>query len=342
MKSLRLPPPALLLIALFLAFLPVLCDAETSERNPIKNANFERGTSGWELVNDGKKGTMTMDRTELHDGKPTLRIESFGQLTFVRQAVKVKPHTTYLLSGYVKVKDVHEDGGAGIAGGVVMMGQSEYGSQGVYGTTDWQKVTTQLNTDDKKEIRVGPGVGWWGSKIFGTGWFSDISLTELEGDNLHDGRQLITNANFEKGTYGWELINFGKGGTMELDPAELHDGKPTLRVEANDAMTFARQVVTVKAHTTYRLSGFIKVKDVHENGGAGDAGADLIVGSTLIKTQAIHGTADWQEVSVEFNTEDKTAVRVGPAVGFYARKVSGTGWFSGMTLTEVHGNNRGR
>jgi len=215
----------LLLIALIsLAWIPVAGRGEAPESIPIPNANFEDGTNGWELVNLGKGGTMAMDETELHNGKPTLRIESSGQLTFAQRPVKVKPHTTYLLSGYIKVKDVHQTGGAGIAGAVVMTGgQFPYGAQGTYGTTDWRQVTTQLNTDDKTEIQVGPDVGWFGCKVSGTGWFSDLSLAELEEDRESEqdgaGSNLITNGNFERDTYGWERINFGMEGTMEMDPA---------------------------------------------------------------------------------------------------------------------------
>jgi hypothetical protein len=346
MESLRFSPRALLPLAIFLTVLPLMSGAEEPGGNRIKNANFEEGATGWQLINFGKTGTMAMDQAELHEGNPTLRIESLGQLSFVRQTVTVKPHTTYLFSAYVKVKDVHEDGGAGIAGAVLMEGQSQYGSQGVYGTSDWQKVTTQVNTEDKSVMPVGPGMGWWASKIFGTGWFSDLSFTEMERDVPRDNQgseaNQITNGNFEKETYGWELVNFGKGGTIEVDPAELHDGKPTLRVEASDAMTFARQIVTVKPHTTYRLSGFIKVKDVQENGGGGDAGASLIVGGTRIKTQAVRGTNDWQEVSVEFNSEKNIAIRVGAAVGFYGRNVTGTAWVSDMTLAEAKRDHRPR
>jgi len=148
-------------------------------------------------------------------------------------------------------------------------------------------------------------------------------------------RNLLQNGNFEKETEGWELINFDKGGTMAVDKQELHNGKPTLRIESFDGMTFARQTVQVKAHTKYRLSGFIKVKDVHEKGGAGRAGANLIEGMTRVATRAIVGTGSWREVHVDFNSEDKTEIRVGPAVGWYACKVSGTGWFGDISLTEV-------
>ena len=352
MHSLRLLPAALF-VATSLALIPKFGRAQTEsqagrpagtpptpERNLLTNANFENGANGWKLSNFGKGGTMAMDPSELRHGKPTLRIKSVGALTFAGQTVKVKPHTTYLLSGDIKVKDVHQVGGGGVAGALVMMGDSEYGSQSPHGTADWQRVTTQLNTGDKTEIRVGPGVGWWGCKVSGTGWFSDLALTELAEDPAHDHGprgNLIVNANYEQGTYGWELINFGEDGTLQMDTTVLHDGKPTLRLDAFGEISYARQVVSVKAHTTYRLSGYVKVQDVQEIGGAGQAGANLIVGSTNIHTRAVTGTDDWQEISVEFNTQDKTAVRVGPAVGYYARRVSGTAWFSDLSLTEVEG-----
>ncbi len=65
---------------------------------------------------------------------------------------------------------------------------------------------------------------------------------------------LIKNANFESGTSGWKLVNFGKTGTMAMDQTELHDGNPTLRIEANGQLTIAQQTITVKPHTTYLFS----------------------------------------------------------------------------------------
>lgn len=341
MNPVRLPSVVLLAAVTFIALFSRPCRADTPEQNLIVNANFENGTDGWELTNFGKPGTMAMDPAVVRNGKPTLRIESFGDLAFARQSVKVKPHTTYLLSADIKVQDVHEVGRGGAGGALVMMGQSQYGSQSPYGTADWQQVTTQINTGDESEIRVGPAIGWWGCKVFGTVWFSGLSLTELKGQDPGDPNgpkgNLISNANFEHGTYAWELINFGKDGTMEIDPAVLHEGQQTLRIDAFGEIAFARQVITVKAHTQYRLSGYVKVQNVHQIGGAGKAGANLIVGSTHIATRAVNGTDDWQEISAEFNTEDKTAIRVGPAVGFYGLKVSGTAWFSDLSLIEVEG-----
>jgi len=109
----RFLPGALLLIAISTALLPTICRAETPEPNLIQNADFGDGMNGWTLLNYGKGGTTAIDQAELRNGKPALRIESPGELMLVRQTVKVKPHTTYLLSADIKVKDVHEQGGGG-------------------------------------------------------------------------------------------------------------------------------------------------------------------------------------------------------------------------------------
>lgn len=173
-------------------------------------------------------------------------------------------------------------------------------------------------------------------------FFALLPTLSLAGllDSVESERNLFKNGNFESGKNDWGLVNFGKGGTMTIDKQELHDGKPTLRIESFGELTFAEQTVRVKANTNYRLSGFIKVKDVVEKGGAGRAGANLIEGMTRVATKAINGTADWEEVNVEFNSGNKTEIRVGPAVGWYACKVYGIGWFSDMKLTEVRGERR--
>jgi hypothetical protein len=171
----------LLPIAIFLALFPMLGSAAGNERNLIQNGNFETATKDWELVDFAKGGTMEIDRTELRNGKPTLKIESFGELTFARQTVKVKARTNYRLTGYIKVKGVSEKGGAGKAGANLIVGMTRIATPAINGTAGWRKVDVEFNTEDKTEIRVGPAVGWYACKVFGTGWFSDLSLTELSG-----------------------------------------------------------------------------------------------------------------------------------------------------------------
>ena len=177
MNSLRLLFLALVSIAFVLAQSSTASAADETESNLLQNANFEKGADGWELNAFGKKGTMAIDQDELRDGKPTLRITSVDDLTFVYQTVKVKPNTRYRLSGYLKTKDVRDLKGRK-NGAMLLVGMSN-GSGGIRGTTGWRKVSMDLNSQDKTEIRVGGAVGYYASPVAGTAWFSDLSLVEL-------------------------------------------------------------------------------------------------------------------------------------------------------------------
>ena len=76
---------------------------EQGEPNLLTNGNFEKGTAGWEFFNWGKRSKMGMDGRELHDGKPSLRVENFDLChSYVRQIIHAKPNTRYRLTGYIK------------------------------------------------------------------------------------------------------------------------------------------------------------------------------------------------------------------------------------------------
>ena len=75
--------------------------------NLLTNGTFEKGAEGWVLSAHEKKGQMAMDATELHNGKPSLRIDNAeGDDTFAKQKVTVKPNTRYRIAGYIKTKAV--------------------------------------------------------------------------------------------------------------------------------------------------------------------------------------------------------------------------------------------
>jgi hypothetical protein len=151
-----------------------------------------------------------------------------------------------------------------------------------------------------------------------------------------DERNLFKNGNFEQGTAGWELLNWGKDGKMEIDTSELHDGKPTLRVTNSDSChSFIRQIVKGKANTRYRLSGYIKTKDVASDYHGQKTGAILMVGRMTIYTPLLSGTKPWTAVSVDFNTADDPEIRVGPSLGTDFGYPTGTAWFSDLKLVEI-------
>jgi len=154
-----------------------------------------------------------------------------------------------------------------------------------------------------------------------------------------DESNLLTNGNFKKGTAAWELLNWGKSGRMEIDTNELHDGSPTLRVENHEPChSFIRQIVTGKPNTRYRITGYIKTKDVEPAKSGDKTGAVLMIGGTRIYTPAMQRTEQWRKVTADFTTNDNSAIRIGPSLGTDSAFVTGTAWFSDLRLTEVGGN----
>ncbi|EDY21521.1 hypothetical protein CfE428DRAFT_0766 [Chthoniobacter flavus Ellin428] len=154
-------------------------------------------------------------------------------------------------------------------------------------------------------------------------------------------RNLLANANFEKGTAGWELLNWGRSSKMELDPNERHEGKAALRVDNLDGChSFVRQLLTVKPHTRYRLSGYIKTRDVEPAKKGQRSGAILMVGRMSVYTPLLTGTTPWTKVTVDFTTKDDAQIHVGPSVGTDATFARGSAWYSELRLTELSGDER--
>ena len=166
---------------------------ESRERNLLKNANFENGTDGWDLIAFGNKGTMTLDRKELHNGKPSVRIDSTeGGLSFVRQMVEGKPNTHYQLSGYIMTKDVEpvkkgtKEGACLMVGFIaeVFVGTSESKARGgksasIQKTKPWTKIVVDFTSGSKTGLPVGGALGYYNENVKGTAWFAEMSLIEM-------------------------------------------------------------------------------------------------------------------------------------------------------------------
>ena len=156
-------------------------EAEAVGGNLFQNPNFESGTDGWKISAWGKTGTMTVDKTEVHNGKPTLRVENpTPQHTLVNQKVAVKPKTRYLLTAFIKTKDVEPPKKGQKEGAELMVTGGWRRSTPVSNTSGWTKVSYTLTTlDGETEMVVGMSLGHYGATVKGAAWFSDLSLTEL-------------------------------------------------------------------------------------------------------------------------------------------------------------------
>jgi len=174
---------------------------------------------------------------------------------------------------------------------------------------------------------------------------------------------LLVNGDFKKGTEGWDLHAWagqgqtavaqpgqalvdqlkptGAPGQPAPDPAETHDGKPSIRLENisyDDAALW--QKVKVKPATRYRLSGWVKTKNVEwKEKNAKEfnqkRGASLCIQGGFEKSESIGHAKGWTHLTYDFASGTRSELVIGARLGFYSSPVKGTAWFSDISLVEV-------
>ena len=88
--------------------------------------------------------------------------------------------------------------------------------------------------------------------------------------------------------------------------------------------------VTVKANTFYRLSGWIKTRDVR-----GAVGALLnIQNMQEVRTSAVSGTRDWTRVATVFQSETATELEINCLFGGWGTS-TGQAWYDDIALEQV-------
>jgi hypothetical protein len=144
---------------------------------------------------------------------------------------------------------------------------------------------------------------------------------------------LLKNPSFEDGQNGWVFTSHHSRGASALDATEKRDGNGSIRIEnsAGDD-SFLKQTVTVKPKTRYRLTGYIKTKDVVVKG----TGATLSLEGGFERTESITGKKNWTKVSFEFDSGALDIIKVGPRLGHHGGSAAmGVAWFDDLSLVEV-------
>ncbi len=144
---------------------------------------------------------------------------------------------------------------------------------------------------------------------------------------------LLTNFNFAEGLNGWELSSWKKSGAVALDSEVKRGDTPSIRitnVSADDS--FCKQIVKVKPGMRYRLSGYIKTKDVEVKGGQA---ATLSLEGGFESTETVKGTKSWQKFDFEFDSGALDTVKVGPRLGGHSSMATGVAWYDDLRLIEL-------
>ncbi|NLB96733.1 MAG: hypothetical protein GX785_13615 [Armatimonadetes bacterium] len=157
------------------------------EKDPacqIANGGFEEwdGNRLKDFVFHDKPGEISHpDRDVVHEGKSSIRLERFGELSpehghaRICQEITVRPHRQYRLQLWAKTQDLEPAGAFRV---------QVYTEKGVLApvdvhlpsTSDWRRVEMTFNSGSWSKLRVYAGL--WGGKR-GTLWLDSLSLEEL-------------------------------------------------------------------------------------------------------------------------------------------------------------------
>jgi putative membrane-bound dehydrogenase-like protein len=149
--------------------------AQADDRNLIPNPSFEDADGNlprnWRVRDYAGEATHEVVKAG-HTGQGALRIASKGGADasmFVD--VPVEPNTDYVLSGWIKVRNV-----SGAMGALLNVHGTEYKTQAIQGSADWQKVQMGFNSGPLTKVSVNCLFGGWG-RSKGTAYYDEIKLT---------------------------------------------------------------------------------------------------------------------------------------------------------------------
>ncbi len=153
---------------------------------------------------------------------------------------------------------------------------------------------------------------------------------------------LLKNGDFHRGMDGWRFAAWeDRVAKAEIDTEAAPFGRKCVRVtQPNPTDSSLSQEVSLKPGRRYRLSGWIKTQDVRKwedpKQRKGEEGASLTILGGYEKTPSVIGTQDWTQVSMDFTLKPGvTKVKLGPRLGHYGKRATGTAWFADLTLVEL-------
>jgi len=147
---------------------------------------------------------------------------------------------------------------------------------------------------------------------------------------------ILPNASFESRADGqpvsWRSLNRGAKAELVLDDANARAGLHSLRISSTGGAEASwLAVVPVRPYATYRLSGWIKTRDLVSGKGRGALRALLDMAAA---TPAVAGTKDWTPVETTFATGADDAVSVHCLFGG-GGPATGSAWFDDLSLTLI-------
>jgi hypothetical protein len=172
------------------------------------------------------------------------------------------------------------------------------------------------------------------TRVVMTAFVCGIAATFTHAQESTGGRpDLLINAGFESGQEGWAFNCHKDKGSVAVDKDVKRTGEASIRIENSGGDdSFLKQAVKVKPKTRYRLSGYIKTKDVEVKGGQA---ATLALEGGFESTESAKGTGSWKKFDFEFDSGTLDTIKVGPRLGGHSSAAVGTAWYDDLKLIEL-------
>ena len=151
---------------------------------------------------------------------------------------------------------------------------------------------------------------------------------------------LIQNPGFEKLTkelpQGWRSVTYS-GKAQFLVDAQGHGGKSCAKIVSEAGSDASWSVgVDVNPLSRYRLSAWIRTKDLEKGSGRGALLNVHELQNPSVATPAVVGTSDWKKVEIEFPANGARRFTINCLYGGWGQS-KGEAWYDDVSLVEVNG-----
>jgi arylsulfatase A-like enzyme/GH35 family endo-1,4-beta-xylanase/acylphosphatase len=221
----------------------------------LKNGDFEKGLDSW--ISFGETDAVTGNQKSGNSAGALLADRSG-----LKQKVKVKPHTDYILTGWVKSENNEP-----VRVKIMFNDKSRKDVSKVIKENKYTKVEIKFNSGNSNTVTV--AVTKWNSgnspAYADNFYLADVkTLEEMKAAKtatvsgpvakslVDDGKNLIPNGGFEKGMAPWKRF----GDAEIVSDGNQHSGNNCLGILGDK--TGANQTIRLKPNTNYELSGWVK------------------------------------------------------------------------------------
>lgn len=132
---------------------------------------------------------------------------------------------------------------------------------------------------------------------------------------------------FVKAEYKTGISNFTR------DDIVKYSNKYSYKIESqefNDALIYKN--VELEQDTVYRVTAMVKFENVENEKSDSEAGVNIGIMDTTEKSDSLVGSGDWEKLTFEFDSKNRTNVDIAFRLGAYDDNSKGVAWFSDFTL----------